>query len=54
MISLIFCWRGGTPVIVLAITQMLGVGATTLISHTAGRREREQARDAGDRSSVAS
>ena len=29
--------------IVLAITQMLGVGTTTLISHAAGRKERERA-----------
>jgi putative MATE family efflux protein len=34
---------GNLSFIVLAITQMLGVGTTTLISHAAGRREREQA-----------
>jgi putative MATE family efflux protein len=34
---------GNLTFIVLAITQMLGVGTTTLISHAAGRREREQA-----------
>jgi putative MATE family efflux protein len=34
---------GNLTFIVLAITQMLGVGTTTLISHAAGRRDREQA-----------
>jgi putative MATE family efflux protein len=34
---------GNLTFIVLAITQMLGVGTTTLISHAAGRKEREQA-----------
>lgn len=34
---------GNLTFIVLAITQMLAVGTTTLISHAAGRREREQA-----------
>src|ERR671912_2872570 len=34
---------GNLSFIVLAITQMLGVGATSLISQAAGRREREQA-----------
>ncbi len=29
--------------IVLAITQMLGVGTTTLVSHAAGRKDRDQA-----------
>jgi putative MATE family efflux protein len=29
---------------VLAITQMLGVGATTLVSHAAGRKDRDRAR----------
>ena len=35
---------GNLTFIVLAITQMLGVGTTTLISHAAGRREQEEAR----------
>jgi putative MATE family efflux protein len=34
---------GNLTFIVLAITQMLGVGTTSLISHAAGRKEREQA-----------
>jgi putative MATE family efflux protein len=34
---------GNLSFIVLAITQMLGVGTTTLISHAAGRKEREEA-----------
>jgi putative MATE family efflux protein len=34
---------GNLTFIVLAITQMLGVGTTTLISHAAGRKERERA-----------
>ena len=34
---------GNLTFIVLAITQMLGVGTTTLISHAAGRKEREEA-----------
>jgi putative MATE family efflux protein len=34
---------GNLTFVVLAITQMLGVGTTTLISHAAGRKEREQA-----------
>jgi putative MATE family efflux protein len=34
---------GNLMFLVLAITQMLGVGTTTLISHAAGRRDREQA-----------
>ena len=34
---------GNLTFIVLAITQMLAVGTTTLISHAAGRKEREQA-----------
>jgi putative MATE family efflux protein len=34
---------GNLTFLVLAITQMLGVGTTTLISHAAGRRDREQA-----------
>lgn len=35
---------GNLMFIVLAITQMLGVGATTLVSHAAGRTDRDQAR----------
>jgi putative MATE family efflux protein len=34
---------GNLMFLVLAVTQMLGVGTTTLISHAAGRRDREQA-----------
>jgi putative MATE family efflux protein len=34
---------GNLTFIVLAITQMLGVGATTLISHAAGRKDRDRA-----------
>src|SRR5918993_5473076 len=34
---------GNLSFIVLAITQMLGVGATSLISQAAGRKERDQA-----------
>jgi putative MATE family efflux protein len=34
---------GNLTFIVLAITQMLGVGTTTLISHAAGRQDRERA-----------
>lgn len=34
---------GNLSFIVLAITQMLGVGATTLVSHAAGRKDRDQA-----------
>jgi putative MATE family efflux protein len=34
---------GNLTFIVLAITQMLAVGTTTLIAHAAGRKEREQA-----------
>ena len=34
---------GNLTFVVLAITQMLAVGTTTLISHAAGRKEREQA-----------
>src|SRR5438034_6268378 len=34
---------GNLMFVVLAITQMLGVGATTLISHAAGRRDHEHA-----------
>src|ERR671922_379891 len=35
---------GNLTFIVLALTQMLGVGTTTVVSHAAGRRDREQAR----------
>jgi putative MATE family efflux protein len=34
---------GNLSFIVLAITQMLGVGTTTLVSHAAGRKDRERA-----------
>jgi putative MATE family efflux protein len=34
---------GNLTFIVLAITQMLGVGTTTLIAHASGRKDREQA-----------
>jgi MATE family, multidrug efflux pump len=34
---------GNLMFIVLAVTQMLGVGTTTLISHAAGRKDRDQA-----------
>lgn len=34
---------GNLTFVVLAITQMLGVGTTTLISHAAGRKDRERA-----------
>ena len=34
---------GNLAFVVLAITQMLGVGTTTLVSHAAGRRDRPQA-----------
>src|SRR5687768_15301228 len=34
---------GNIMFIVLAITQMLGVGTTTLISHAAGRKDHERA-----------
>lgn len=35
---------GNLQFVVLAISQMLGVGATTLVSHAAGRRDHERAR----------
>src|SRR5258705_6832912 len=34
---------GNLMFIVLALSQMLGVGTTTLISHAAGRKERDRA-----------
>src|SRR3954467_6505021 len=34
---------GNLTFIVLALTQMLGVGTTTLVSHAAGRKEHERA-----------
>ena len=37
------CIAGNLMFLVLAITQMLGVGATTVISHAAGRRDRDRA-----------
>src|SRR3982074_3695650 len=33
---------GNLTFVVLALTQMLGVGTTTLISHAAGRKDRER------------
>jgi putative MATE family efflux protein len=35
---------GNLQFVVLAISQMLGVGATTLVSHAAGQRDRDRAR----------
>src|SRR6201982_2820958 len=35
---------GNFTFIVLALTQMLGVGTTTVISHAAGRKNRDEAR----------
>ena len=35
---------GNLTFLVLAVTQMLGVGTTTLISHAAGRKDRDRAR----------
>ena len=34
---------GNLMFVVLAVTQMLGVGTTTLVSHAAGRKEHERA-----------
>src|ERR1700704_3002419 len=34
---------GNLMFVVLALTQMLGVGTTTLVSHAVGRRDRERA-----------
>lgn len=34
---------GNVTFVVLAVTQMLGVGTTTLVSHAAGRKDRERA-----------
>jgi Na+-driven multidrug efflux pump len=34
---------GNLSFVVLALTQMLGVGTTTVVSHAAGRRDRAQA-----------
>ena len=35
---------GNLMFVVLAATQMLGVGTTTLVSHAAGRKDRDKAR----------
>ena len=35
---------GNLTFIVLAVTQMLGVGVTTLVSHAAGQKDRDRAR----------
>src|SRR2546422_5141634 len=34
---------GNLTFVVLAVTQMLGVGTTTLVSHAAGRKDRDRA-----------
>src|SRR6267378_6718277 len=34
---------GNLTFVVLAVTQMLGVGTTTLVSHAAGRKDRQHA-----------
>ncbi len=45
---------GNLIFIVLAVTQMLGVGTTTLVAHAAGRRDRDRARLVFNQSQVAS
>ncbi len=45
---------GNLMFIVLAVTQMLGVGTTTLVSHAAGQRDRERALRAFNQSLVLS
>ena len=45
---------GNLTFIVLAATQMLGVGTTTLVAHAAGRRDRDHARLVFNQSQVAS
>jgi putative MATE family efflux protein len=45
---------GNLTFIVLAITQMLGVGTTTLVSHAAGRKDHERARLVFNQSQVLS
>ena len=45
---------GNLTFIVLAATQMLGVGTTTLVAHAAGRKDRERARLVFNQSQVAS
>jgi MATE family, multidrug efflux pump len=45
---------GNLTFIVLAITQMLGVGVTTLVSHAAGRKDRDRAQLAFNQSLVLS
>ena len=43
---------GNLTFIVLAITQMLAVGTTTLVSHAAGRKDRERANEVFNQSQV--
>jgi putative MATE family efflux protein len=45
---------GNLAFIVLAATQMLGVGTTTLVAHAAGRKDRDRARLVFNQSQVAS
>ncbi len=45
---------GNLMFVVLAVTQMLGVGTTTLVSHAVGRRDRETARHVFNQSQVLS
>ena len=45
---------GNLTFIVLAATQMLGVGTTTLVAHAAGRKDRDRARLVFNQSQVAS
>src|SRR4029450_6920602 len=43
---------GNLTFIVLALTQMLGVGTTTVVSHAAGRKDRAQGRHLFNQSQV--
>src|SRR5687767_7230043 len=43
---------GNLTFIVLAVTQMLGVGTTTLVSHAVGRKDRERALELFNQSQV--
>ena len=45
---------GNLMFVVLALSQMLGVGTTTLVSHAAGRKNRERATDVFNQSQVLS
>jgi putative MATE family efflux protein len=45
---------GNLMFVVLAVTQMLGVGTTTLVSHAVGRKDRETARHVFNQSQVLS